>query len=350
MNVHRPAIFIHSLWRSGSTWLFDCFRQSPSGYWCYQEPFHEALVQLDQAPEDLLLFGPETAKSLRHPPLAAPYFQEFYEIRKALRGKFDPCISYESFFNPAICSPLNKYVHTLIDAARGYPVLQCCRSFGRVAYLKQHFSGTHILLWRDPVSQWFSYQINDYFDTVNLLVLNAQNPPLVIRRIRDEIALLRKKYNSFQEAYHSLSGFSWGAKQRYLVFYALWLYSLIENIPHCDFDLNIDRLSESEDYRTSRQHILELSGISGVDLSDCSAPVSFLSKTERLYFSEVEQTVENLFLECGYSPENVQAARELRAGNRPRRKASIRALRSNAEQARKMALRYADRLADATKP
>lgn len=337
-------MFIHSLWRSGSTWLFDRFRQSPAGYWCYQEPFHEALVDLDHAPENLLNFGPETVKSLRHPHLNAPYFQEFYEIREALRGKFDPCISYAAFFDPVICPALSPYVQTLIEAARGIPVLQCCRSFGRVGYLRQQFPGTHILLWRDPVSQWFSYQINDYFDTVNLLVLNAGKPPAVFQRIRDEIGFSCQEYSSFQAAYQSLLRFPWGAKQRYFVFYALWLYSLMENRQYCDFDLNIDQLSESEDYRQSRQQMLEASSMMGVDLSGCSAPVTFLGKSERAVFSALEQAVEKVFLESGYALEQVQAARDLRAEHRPRRRATIKALKNNAEQARNMAFRYADRL------
>lgn len=79
------------------------------------------------------------------------FIQEFYEIREALRGKFDPCMSYAAFFDPSICPALSAYVHTLIDAARGVPVLQCCRSFGRVGYLRQRFAGTHILLWNDPI-------------------------------------------------------------------------------------------------------------------------------------------------------------------------------------------------------
>lgn len=338
-----PAFFIHSLWRSGSTWLFDRFRRSPSGYWCYQEPFHESLIALNQVPEELLRFNTETAKSLRHPNLAAPYFQEFYEIRDALRGKFDACISYDAFFDVASCAPLHDYVQTLIDAARGMPVLQCCRSFGRVAYLKQHFPAIHILLWRDPVSQWFSYQINDYFDITSLLILNAKNIPTVLHRVQKDISFIPREYPTFQEAYQELSGYSWGVKQRYLVFYALWLYSLIENEPLCDLDLNVDMLSEQESYRQSKQETLQLSGIRDVDLSGCRAPVTFLGKAERSYFSEIENHVEELFVESGYASEKVQNALEKRALNRPKGKPTMRDLRSNAEQARKMAMRYADR-------
>jgi hypothetical protein len=36
-------IFVHSLFRSGSTYLFEVFRRSPDGYWCYQEPLNEHL-------------------------------------------------------------------------------------------------------------------------------------------------------------------------------------------------------------------------------------------------------------------------------------------------------------------
>jgi hypothetical protein len=99
-------IFIHSLFRSGSTWLFDRFRNSSEGYWCYQEPYHETLINLKIQPEVLMSIHQETASSLRHPQINRPYFQEFYEIRDEIKDKFEKCISFDSFFDPTACPPL----------------------------------------------------------------------------------------------------------------------------------------------------------------------------------------------------------------------------------------------------
>ena len=344
--MSREAIFIHSLWRSGSTWLFDRFRRAGDAYWCYQEPFHEALVQLNGDPDALLGFADETARSLRHPALTRPYFWEFHALRDALHGKFAPCMSYASFFDPSICPGLQDYVQTLIDAAPTTPVLQCCRSFGRVGYLQETHGGVHIHLWRDAVSQWFSYQISDYFDIVTLLVLQASNPPKLLLRLRQEIGLPTIESEDFATGYEQMHRVPLGWEQRYLVFYALWLYSLMQNHPLCTIDINLDRLSEDREYAETAATVLQQAGIEGVDLSSARSPVIFLDKSEREKFRRIEQRVEQLFLECGVSEEVLQQAAQQRERHRPRRRPTIAALRRNAQQAREMALRYADRLAE----
>ena len=62
-------VFIHSLFRAGSTYLFNCFRRSPFGYWCYQEPLNEYLVNAVNMPGKLLELHEENATHLRHPKL-----------------------------------------------------------------------------------------------------------------------------------------------------------------------------------------------------------------------------------------------------------------------------------------
>ncbi len=336
-------VFIHSMWRSGSTWLFHKFRESSSGYWCYQEPFHEELINLNNNPDNLLKNPEETVKILRHPNLTKPYFQEFYDIKDFLIGKFVPCISYDSFFDQTICPEIVEYTRSLIDHAQGKPVLHFCRSFGRVSFLKNTFGGAHIILWRDPISQWFSYQVTDYFDIVNLLVVNSKNSPPVILAIRNEIGLNLKEGSS----YHELSHFPWDSRKRYLLFYSLWLYHLIENHQICHLDLNIDLLSNKGEYRQHRQNALEQHGIFGVDLSGCSSPITFLSDSEKSYFYNIENRVERIFLGNGYSLNKIQECREMRSSCSPQKQAGIPELWRNSEQSRRMALSYADRVGQA---
>ena len=72
----------------------------------------------------------------------------------------------------------------------------------------------------------------------------------------------------------------------------------------------------------------------------------FLDKSEREKFRRIEQRVEQLFLDSGVSEDVLQQAAQQRERHRPRRRPTIAALRRNAQQAREMALRYADRLAE----
>ena len=82
-NATSP-IFIHSLFRSGSTYIFNVFRDSEAGYWCYQEPLNEHLLFASDAPEKLLEIDKQTASHLRHPVLKKPYFDEFFPSLKKL--------------------------------------------------------------------------------------------------------------------------------------------------------------------------------------------------------------------------------------------------------------------------
>ena len=326
--------------------MFAQFRQSSGGYFCYQEPFHEALAELDENPDSLLRFAEETARSLRHPQLSFPYFYEFYQVREALRGKFQPCISYTSFFDASSCPGFDGYVRALIEAAPSTPVLQCCRSFGRVRHLREAHGGTHIHLWRDAVSQWFSYQISDYFDVVSLIVLCADNPPAPLLAVRERVGLAVLEPDTFGQHYETLRAFPLRMEQRYLVFYALWLYSLMENTPQCDLDMNLDRLSEDPAYREGLERALQQAGINAVDLSSARSPVTYLDKAEKQRFMRIERQVEQIFVTHGYSETQMADILALRDRHRPQRKPTAAMLKSNLRQAREMAYRYGDRLAE----
>ena len=67
------SIFLHSGFRSGSTWFWHRFREA-RGTLAYYEPFHEKLAQLSLA--HVSEFGPQHWPS-GHPELAAPYFAEY---------------------------------------------------------------------------------------------------------------------------------------------------------------------------------------------------------------------------------------------------------------------------------
>ncbi|MGC2164756.1 MAG: hypothetical protein WA632_01940, partial [Gallionella sp.] len=154
-------IFIHSFFRAGSTYLFNVFRRSDHGYWCYQEPEHEMLSHLNDNADELLKFGVDITCDLRHPTLIEPYFWEFCQIKDSLTGLFKKSFSYDNYFeNPTKPLPEDqrKYFETLISAAKGRPVLQFCRSAGRIGAINNSFGGIHIHLWRDPRNQWWSFK------------------------------------------------------------------------------------------------------------------------------------------------------------------------------------------------
>jgi hypothetical protein len=75
---------------------------------------------------------------------------------------FEARLALDDYFLPADQEDPGQaaYVETLIAAARREdrtPVLACCRTLGRIGWLRRRFGGTHIVLIRDPVQQWRSF-------------------------------------------------------------------------------------------------------------------------------------------------------------------------------------------------
>ena len=349
MNQELSApIFIHSLFRTGSTWLFDRFRQAEGqGFWCYQEPFHEMLINLKDQPELVLGISGDTSTSLRHPALDKPYFYEFYAIREHIGDSFQKCISFDSFFDSANCTAFDKYIGKLIRYAQGRPVLQCCRSFGRVKHIRQHHGGMHIYLWRNPWDQWWSYQINDYFDTASLAIINAHNAPNVIALLRSEIGLEEVREAKFIDEYNRLINFSVSVENRYLVFYTLWLFSLLENRSLADCEINIDSLTNDPQYLAETDQRFNDFNINGIGLSSCDVPQAKFEEEDKKFFIGIEHRAHKLFASSGYSIEDLHAVIQLQRAHQPATCTDYPKLTRDGQRARAIALRFANSKAEA---
>lgn len=336
-----PPVFIHSLFRSGSTWLFDVFRRAEAGYWCYQEPFHEELRRLSSNPDALLSVHTDMARSMRHPALEHPYFYEFHAIREHIGDSFQSCISYASFFDPAICPAFDDYTSRLIRHARGRPVLQCCRSFGRVAHLRRHHGGVHIHLWRNPWDQWWSYQIHDTFHARNLAILHACNAPPVINLLRDELSIDNELLRGHGDDVSRFDQIPMSTGHRYLAFYGLWLFSLIENRPQAEVDINIDQLATDAEYRTHVTNLLANCGVTGLDFSTCAVPQAQFGRDDKEFFGPLERRVRQLFAMAGYDITVLHDAIRLQALTQPAPVSDGDTAMRDAMRGRSVARRYA---------
>lgn len=304
--MNAKPIFIHSLFRSGSTYLFNVFRRSDEGYWCYHEPLHELL--LDRSNDAFWMNFQEQDSMvdyLRHPKLDRPYYFEFSEIKEVIFSRFRPEFCYELFFlAPAQRSDeLSLYLADLVTHSRGRPVLEFCRSIGRMRWARSKFDAVHIYLWRNPWDQWWSYKIDPYFDMTSLAVYGAKGLPDFLVRVRDQLGFALPEFQDHLP--------DWGTLQHkialhadhtnsYFLFYALWVYGLLESQSAADLSMNIDRLSESPRYRSEVLARLSDLGVNGLDFSDSDVPQSVFGKNERSFFDEIEKKVHELLLKAGY--------------------------------------------------
>lgn len=309
-------IFIHSLFRAGSTYLFNVFRRSSDGYWCYQEPLHEVALLARANPENLLAFRGEYVKHLRHPAIEVSYFRELYDVSDACLDKLSKEAIYDGYFGCVGDFGLN-YWAALIAAAKGRPVIQECRTSSRIGAMKNALGGYHIYLWRNPWDEWWSYKVTDYFDATSQLFLNAPSRPPVIERLRREIA-----FEGFESDDLSAQ-IDWFIKRRlapeqsYLIFYVLWILGLGEAVANANLLLNIDRMSDSAEYRNEIASKLLASGAKGLNFSDCSVPQTCYGDGDREFFERIEDKAHGLLLLSGTTQRELDQLLTLRRSSEP---------------------------------
>ena len=304
-------IFIHSLFRSGSTYMFNVFRRSEKKYWCYQEPLNEHLIFATTEPEKLLEISEETQKHLRHPELERPYFYEFHSIADEVGRHFHKEFSYDQYFtiDKNDLTELKTYFAALENGSQGRAVFQCCRTTGRIAGLQTKDEATHIFLWRNPWDQWWSYKKG--FDTNNQLIANAKNLPKILIALKQELKLPEfHNTNTFVE-YDFFKHNRLNATDSYKLFYAIWCHAMLEAKPYCEASINIDQLSASEAYRNKALEKLEQIGIGGLDFSDCAAPIANYGESDGIFFLGIENNIHTLLLACGYKEEQVNDLKKL---------------------------------------
>ena len=301
-NYHDP-IFIHSLFRSGSTYMFNVFRRSPVGYWCYQEPFNEYLLRAKENPEVLLEIGKNTSVYLNHPLLEKPYFYEFYHIASDIARLFRKEFSYDYYFMPTDknVEDLENYLKVLITKSKGRPVLQCCRSMGRISWICSRLGGSHIFLWRNPWDQWWSYKSDFYFERANFLIINSPYAPLWLQEVRNILGIPTFNSSNLDEEIKFFDSIKLAPLESYILFYAIWCHAMLEAKPRCDIVINIDSLAWQRTYRDKIVDVLESFGINAIDFSDCIIPLGRYSDKETKFFADAERKVHEILLKHGYT-------------------------------------------------
>lgn len=313
--MDAKPIFVHSLFRSGSTYIFNAFRRSRGGYWCYQEPLNEYVRYVADAPQRLLEIDAHDGSSLRHPALDKPYFWEFYQVREAIAPLFRKAFSYDEFFmekdHPSF-GKLRAYLQSLIDYAKGRPFFQCCRTSGRLLALRDAFDGVHVHLWRNPHDQWWSYQVGDYFDATTQLILNAANLPAPLAAVKELCGIADFHDQSVDKELAHARSHRLSARDSYLAFYALWLYSFMAGERTAHLSINIDALSQSVAYRQRTLSTLASEGLDALDFSDCSVAQAQYGGVDLGFFAEGEDRAHALFQAHGVNTDAVATALDRR--------------------------------------
>jgi hypothetical protein len=275
------AVFLHSGWRTGSTYVWNKFRRLPSCM-AFYEPFNDLLASMNAV--GVLMTSRHDA-ALRHSGLDLPYFHEYLPL---LGAKGHPLFRDEfvcrDFFVAGEELPEQRaYLESLLglaEKAKKTPVLGFVRSLGRVAWFKREFKGANIVLIRSPFSQWVSGQKvaadggYKFFDPLHFLILSQArgSAPAVEHAMAHRIP--RYETLPTNAARLMLGDLVKAAPPatRFAVFASVYFLSMMAGLPHADLVIDVDRLTSEADYRAGcRAELLRLTGCD-LDFSDARTP------------------------------------------------------------------------------
>lgn len=280
----QPAggVFLHSGFRSGSTWFWHRFRAA-HGTAAYYEPFHEVLARL--TPEELPRFGAERWAS-GHPRLEAPYFEEYRGLLRPEGGvaRYDTRFAAAAYYATGPDEAQARYIRGLADHARAagkLPVFGFCRSLGRVPWFAALGEGINIVTWRNPWDQWVSccdqalQRQNWYFlfrfvlfasfgrgePRVAPFFAGLDLPPAPEGIAAAELATLLAYFEAA-----SLDAL-------FRIFLRVYMLDMLIALHHADAVIDLDALSADAEDRHEVAHALrEMTGLADLALDDCALP------------------------------------------------------------------------------
>ncbi len=273
------SVFLHGMWRSGSTYLWSRFRATPNTC-CFYEPLHHGLAKLTHARIDR--DTPEQISANHHPALAEPYFAEFAPLVEGRGVKhYHRSLAYDRFvLQPGEAHPrLERYISGLIGhaEARGQSAVMGFNRTGlRLGWMKRRFDAFNIHIDREPAAIWASYAAeankgNHAFFSMWLTVLekNAGHPlfaPLVERLNLRRLTPM----GLFPKARHRRIIEAMAQEEAYFLVYYLWLACTQHALAECDLLIDT-RLADARHYgRHVAAQIAHATGLY-VDLADMRA-------------------------------------------------------------------------------
>jgi hypothetical protein len=287
----KNAVFIHSLFRTGSTYVWSAFRRSGS-FHCYYEPFHQELAHLRAEDLDRWRSTAATAATMRHPLLEKEYMEEYRHLLPPGRPgvpHFRKSFSFDDFCRAGRHPAQKRYIDFLLENTGGrMPLLQFNRSSLRAAWFKKNYPGAfHVYLLREPRRQFRSFlqvwekENLDIFAVMNLLTAGINMKRCrVFRDLSRRLPLLEYHAAEFmleEEFYRSLLPV-YSIAEQYAVHFCIWFAALLENLVHADMLLDIDRLSGDNGYRAQASRRLEDASGAVLDFADARS-----SRTEALF-------------------------------------------------------------------
>jgi hypothetical protein len=327
MEAKQP-VFLHSLFRTGSTYIWSKFRERPE-FCCYYEPDHQVLIKV--TPENLEHALTKDFDSVHHPRLDRCYLDEY---RGVLR-KDGPGVEFfqKSFSFDLFClsgrerSPAQRrYIDDLIRAAGDrIPLLKFNRTAMRTSWFKHEYpKSLNLYLVRNPRDQWQSYfklfQRTGYesFFVMDLLAVSVNKKQACFKPLVEQLPLLEYHDDSYdrEEAFYKILLGAYTEEEKYMIFYYLWLNAFFSNLLSADFVLNINLLSKDSSYRQNVHHYLQEQGLGEVDFEDAKLEEYSSYPLQPETLGSIEQKVQEMIIRTLSQKQIGQIFRNISAADR----------------------------------
>jgi hypothetical protein len=327
-------VFVHAMFRTGSTYLFECFRRASNAegplYYTFYEAIHEVVWMARETPDVFAAIeGDGHMRQLLRHSVEGRYFTELEETREAWKDVIAEPVLYDGSFGTTAADATAAFFRALAQAAPRRPTFHECRTAHRIGAIAERVEARHLYLWRNPWDQWWSTRTTEYFDLAHMLALNTRVPPPAVLGLLHVAALAPCRDDSIEGQFAFYRARPWTAEESYAAFYGLWLLALDEAERHADVMLNIDRLTVSGDERAAATERLANCGIAGIDLSDARAPQLEFTRADKDFFAPIERRVEDMLVGTGLPRDRIEALTETRRAasveGRPTSGASLRA-------------------------
>ncbi len=222
----REPVFVTARFRSGSTLLWNLFRNTP-GVTAYYEPLHPTL----QLPSSQRVAAVDPTHDF-----VDNYWSEYDRIPDLESWYTEPWDRHDLYLDALHWKPaLAAYVRVLIRSAEGRPVLQFNRVDFRLAWLRHMFPAARLIhLFRHPRDQWLS--------ALRSGANFGPHDPVQQFAAHDHYFLLPW----VADLVSHFPVLDWSVVQHpYRMFYLLWKLSYLWGRNYCEVSFSYERLLES---------------------------------------------------------------------------------------------------------
>jgi hypothetical protein len=313
----QTTIFIHSLFRTGSTYFWNKFRERKQ-FCCYYEPFHQGISMMSMQNPAPWSHDRNTTRAMGHPHLEKDYMFEYRELLRPNRAGvpyFKKAFSFDNFCATGQNPKQKKYIDFLIKhSGDKIPLFQFNRSSLRIRWFKKYYpGGLHIYMIRNPHDQFDSYLMMhqeknlDIFLTMDLIVsgVNRQVPPF--DKLAAHVPLFEYHSDDFKDeevVYRCLLPI-YTLEEKYFIFYYIWFAALVENLLNADLIASIDLVSSSEKYRKEMALEFKKRQVGDVDFGDARIRKRTADVMDEETMTNIQDTVQSIILK-EYSSQDIK--------------------------------------------